>query len=136
MIQPFIIFLRALGIYLLVTIPTIGVPAMYLLSAYYALTFGWAACPVFLLAYYLVSKIRCGFTVKWNVLLFAVAAAVALAHTLIGISGAEPGAWELTPFLCFPGAAIIAGWVSLFRSRKSVKEYLEPEEDEISSLLQ
>ena len=55
--HPVQIYFRALGLYALVTLPTIGLPIMYFISLMYAVTYGFFALAVFALVYYLITPI-------------------------------------------------------------------------------
>lgn len=135
--KPVFIFIKAVGIYLLLTLPTIVLPPMYLISAFYAISFGWAACILFVICYQVLLKSHLKFKVKWNILFASVPVAVAVAHSIIGLSKVQGNVWELSPFLCFPAAAIVAGWISLYSFKKSVcQEFVPGAEDETTLTMQ
>jgi hypothetical protein len=132
---PFIIFARAVGLYLLFTIPAIAVPFIYAYSAFLAIVFGSAAGLVFICVYLLISKTDLSFTLKRNLLFLFVFLGVALSYSLIGFFDAADHLWGFNLFLVFPAIAVISGWASLFTDRKVIKEQLDPETNEIQLLL-
>ena len=91
----FQLFTRAIGIYLLITIPAIAAnPFMYLISATYAVSFGWIAAALFLLFFYIVYKMKYDAFVK-NIFLYgSVALAVAVAYQMMEILGVEDRIWH------------------------------------------
>ena len=122
----FLIFLRAIGIYLLLTLPTLGVPAMYLLSAGYALSFGWIAGLLFLLAFCLLQKINIAFITKQILLYVFVPVAVLVAFQMMDVLGAWDNVWASGGFLLFPAAAVVSGWISLATSGQKIKSAFFP----------
>ena len=122
----FIVFARALGIYLLLTLPTMGVPMMYMLSAGYALSFGWIAGALFLLMFYTIQKLTTGIITK-NVFLYAaVAITVVIAFQMMEVLGAWDHIWSSGGYLIFPGIAIISGWISVAISRHTINILFQP----------
>ncbi|HTE12842.1 MAG TPA: hypothetical protein VK645_17805 [Chitinophagaceae bacterium] len=124
-----VVFIRAIGIYLLMTIPALGVPVIYLLSAGYAISFGWIAAVFFLFLFYAVLKIKAAILVK-NILLYvSVAITVAIAFQMMEITGAQYRIWHSGAFLLLPGFAIISGWISLAVSRHKINSLFVPGND-------
>ena len=132
----FFVFLRALGIYLLITLPALGMPIMYMLSAGYALSFGWIAGALFLLLFYSIQKLATGIITK-NVLLYtAVAIAVLVAFQMMEVLGVEDHIWQSGVFLLFPAAAVISGWISLAVYRHAINNLSRPSEtDQYESIV-
>ena len=125
-----IIFIRALVIYLLITLPTMGVPLVYLLSAAYALSFGWIAGALFLLLFFAVQKLKTGLVAKQLCLYAAVAITVLTAFQMMEVLGAEDHIWQSGGFLIFPCAAVVSGWVSLAVSKQKINSLFSPVEVE------
>lgn len=62
---------------------------------------------------------------KHTLLFAAVFISVVCAFQLMEITGAWDNIWQSGIFLAFPAVAVIAGWISLFISRKKVKLLLQ-----------
>ena len=122
-----LVFIRAIGIYLLITLPAMAAePYLYLVSAAYAISFGWIAAALFLLLFYIVKKIKADILVK-NILLYtSVAIAVVVAFQMMEVTGAQYRIWQSGAFLLFPAFAIISGWISLAVSRHTIKSLFVP----------
>ncbi len=119
--ESLLIFLKAVGVYLLITLPVlVTLPEMYELSALYAISFGWVAWLFFLSAFYFLQKIRAGLVAKTITLYVSVAAGVVIAFQLMEVTKVEYGIWQSGPFLMFPAVAIISGWISLAIARKTI----------------
>lgn len=116
----FEIYLKALGFYALLTAPALVLFFMYFISLFYALLFGFAAWIVFAALFIPVVSLQINTSLKWFIISIAVPLGVATGHTLIGVFRFERNVWELNGFLLFPLAAVIAGWISLYISRKKV----------------
>lgn len=121
----FIVFIRAIGIYLLVTLPVLGVPFVYLISAVYAASFGWIAGVIFILTMLVLPRLKTGVSVKMMLLYALVVIAVAGAYEMMEVLGTEQDIWQLSGVLAFPVAAIAAGWISLAISKKTIKTLLK-----------
>jgi len=120
-----LVFIRALGIYLLMTIPAVAaLPLMYLLSAGFALSFGWIAAVLFLFLFYLLQITKMDIMVKTIFLYASVAIAVAVAFQMMEVTGAEDRIWQSGGFLLFPAAAVVSGWISLAVSRQKISSLL------------
>jgi hypothetical protein len=69
---PFIIYIKAVGIYALITIPALGMPVMYLISMMYVFLYGWFAWAVFTIIYLAAIfcnpgfKVENGYTFYWG----------------------------------------------------------------------
>ena len=123
----FRLFLRAIGIYLLITLPALIVlPEVYALSAVYALCFGWIAGLIFLFFFYLVQRIKIKTTAKSMLLYVAVAAGVGVAFQLMEVTGVQQRIWQSGICLLFPAIAVIAGWISLAVSKPAIWVLFEP----------
>lgn len=126
--KPVAIYFRAYLIYLMITLPSMLFPPMYMLSALYALVFGFASCLVFTMAYFAIKTARFNFQSKFILLVITIPIAVAVGHTLIGVFNVEDNVWDLNLFLCFPSVAIVSGWISLHVNKRSVREEFTGEE--------
>lgn len=116
---PFMIFIKAVGIYALLTLFMITVPIMYFFSLGYVLTFGWFAWFLFTLIYVTANNFRLGYSVNFLLLFIGVPGSVAFAYNMIGVFGAERDVWH-SEFLFLPLLAVIAGWISLYVSRRKI----------------
>ena len=117
-----LVFARATGIYLLITVPALAAePYIYLVSAQYALSFGWMAAVIFLLLFYAIQKIKATLPVKNFMLYGSVVIAVVIAFQMMETTGMMHHIWQSGAFLLFPGAAIISGWISAAVSRQKIK---------------
>src|SRR5258706_15587641 len=104
-----IVFIRAIGIYLLMTIPAFGVPMIYLISAMYAVSFGWIAAALFLFLLYVLQSTKVTTPVKIVLLYASVVVAVGVAFQMMEVLGAEDRIWQSDIFLLFPALAIVSG---------------------------
>lgn len=135
MLTPFIIFTRALGLYFLFTLPAIAIPIVYMYSAFLAISFGSVTGILFMLLYLLIANVNISFWLKRNLLFVFVPVSVFAGYCLIGFLNAVEELWGFNFFLVFPGIAVIAGWASLFISRKKLREKLDPQESDLPLLL-
>jgi|GEM_PF-938753 len=123
-----IVFVRAVGIYLLMTIPALVANMyLYLVSASYAISFGWIAAAIFLLLFWMLYKMKAGIRTKKIILYASVAMAVLVAFQMMQLLGAEDHIWQSGIFLLFPLVAIVSGWLSLAVSKRAVKNLFVPE---------
>jgi len=119
------VFFRAILIYLLATIPAlVAMPIMYLMSAGFALSFGWIAALIFLFLFYLLQRTRVGLSLKIMALYLSVTASVVFAFQMMELTGAQDHIWQSGAFLLFPAMAIISGWISLIISKQRISYLL------------
>lgn len=130
---PLIIFFRALGFYLLFTIPALAVPFVYFYSAFLAVVFGTAAGFLFLPGYWLVTRCSISVHAKLLLLVLLVPVGITASYALLVWWNAAAGAWGFNAFLIFPAIAVIAGWASLFASRNALSIVLHREANEFHS---
>ena len=134
MLIPFIIYIRAIGIYLLITLPVLIAPFMYFLSAIYAFFYGWFAWLVFSLLYQLIRRIK-SYESKMGCMVLAVIPSVAFAFQVLDYLNPELDAWNSGGYLLFPVVAVIAGWVSVFIAGKVIKQQMVKQEGEDMEVL-
>ena len=120
MTTAFIIYIRAVGIYMLVTLPVLIAPFMYILSAFYVLIYGWFAWALFSLIYVLSRYLKV-YETRMAVLVPGVVVSVAFAFHMLGIYNPELDVWNAGGFLLFPVAGVLAGWISLSMSWKTIR---------------
>jgi hypothetical protein len=120
MLTPFIIYIRAVGLYMLITFPVLMIPEIYLVSVIYVLIFGWFAWAVFTILYLLCRKVRNN-EKKMSLLIVAVIPSVATAFHILGLFNPDLDVWHSGVFMLFPVAGVLAGWISVFQSRKSIQ---------------
>jgi hypothetical protein len=117
---PFIIYCRAVGFYAMVTLLMMARPEAYLTSMMYVLMYGWFACAIFSLMYFLLSKVPVDFVIKLLLLFISVIVAVGFAYYMIGVLAVGNEIWQ-PEFFIFPFAAVIAGWISVCLSREKIR---------------
>ena len=118
---PFIIYIRAIGIYSLLTIPALLMPVMYIISMTYVLSYGWFAWALFTMIYLVTVFCNPSYHLKMAVLVIGVVVAVVFAFQMLEVLGVQDDIWHSGPFLLFPLAAVFSGLVSLNISRVKVK---------------
>ncbi len=124
---PFIIYLHSLGIYLLLTLPTLVVPVIYFCSAAYAIASGFAALVVFTAIFLVLDGKRPPLRTVVRSLLAAVIVAVAVAFKLLlVVAMPERGFWVLDPDTLFPIVAVIAGWAGVAVNHRKTSEHFNP----------
>jgi|SRR6185295_13459686 len=118
---PFLIYVRAVGIYCLLTLPAIVLPVMYLVSITYVLIYGWFAWAVFTIIYFITVFCNLNFRTKMSILFAGVVTAVALSFQMLEVLKAEYNVWHSGAFLLFPLAAVVSGCISVYVSREKIK---------------
>jgi len=121
MLTPFTIYIRAVGIYALLTLPALFMPIMYIISIMYVLFYGWFAWAVFTMIYLVTVFCNPSYHVKMGILIMAVVVAVLFAFQMLQVLKVEEDIWHSGLFLLFPVAAIFSGWISLNISRERIK---------------
>lgn len=125
--MPFIIYVRAIGLYALVTLPAIMIPVIYFISLVYVLIYGWFAWALFTIIYLLVVQRSVRYDVQLPLLFAGIVVAVLFAFQMIQVLRIEENIWQSGPFLLFPAGAVLAGWISLFQSRIKIRDkFTEP----------
>ena len=124
---PFIIYIRSVGIYALITLPTMAVPIMYMISIFYVLVFGWFACMLFTIIYLLIDKAVADYFSRVSLLFIAVPLSVAFAFQMLEVFDVERNIWNAGSYLMFPLAGVISGWISLALGRAEVRKPLPQE---------
>lgn len=119
---PLLVFVKALGFYCLVTMPAMFFPPMYLMSVMFMLMYAGIAGIIFALLFYALQSSQYSLRGKMIALYIAVVPSVALAFQTMETCGSFPGVWQSEGFMLFPLAAVIAGWISLYQSRKLITE--------------
>lgn len=117
-----IIYIRALGIYALITILTLPFPIMYFMSLYLVFIYGWFACLAFALANMVISVCKFSLRARYFILAGLIPFAVAFGFQMIETFGAWDNVWHAGGFLLFPLAGIISGWISLYISYNNIKK--------------
>jgi hypothetical protein len=121
----FIVFIRAIGFYLLMTLPAlVALPVMYVMSAAYAISFGCIAGFLFLFLFYLLQKTKIGIRSKQIFLCAAVAIGVLAAFQMMEITKAQDNIWQSGICLLFPAAAVVSGWISTAISWRQITSLL------------
>jgi len=118
---PFSIYLRAVGLYALLTLPALFIPVIYIISLFYVLFYGWFAWGLFTVIYLITEKVTSSYPVRMAVLSLAVPVSVVFSFQMLQVLGIEENIWHTGSFLLFPLAAAISGWLGLF----TVKEKIE-----------
>ena len=120
-----IVFARAIGIYLLITLPALVFPPMYIMSAGFALGFGWLAGLLFTLFLYFLQKAAINRKSKTILLYTSIVISVLVAFEAIEVMKAWDDVWASGPFLLFPFAAIASGCISTTISGNSINTLLQ-----------
>jgi hypothetical protein len=108
------IYFKALAIYLVLSVPAMAMPYLYLISALYASFFGWFALVLFAVIYVLLLRIK--YILRVVLLVIAVVISVGFAFQMICVVHDIDDVRDLGFFLLFPAAAILSGWLSLILS--------------------
>lgn len=122
MLNSIIIYLRAFGIYVLITIPTLALPPLYFMSIYIVLIYGWFACGLFTILKFFLEQAKLNVDVHYGILAITIPMAVAFAFQMIQEYGAYPNVWQSGALLLFPLAAVISGWISLSLNFRNIKK--------------
>jgi hypothetical protein len=124
---PFIIYVQALGIYLVLTSPALVLAPVYVLSAMYALTSGLAAMAAFAAVFFILHRIKPPVQMVITVLIAAVITAVAAAYKLLlWVIMPERDFFTIDLFILFPVAAVLAGFTSIAINRQKIKDHFDP----------
>lgn len=118
--RPFLIFVTALGIYALLTLPALMAPIIYVISLCYAFMYGWIALIVFAAGFYIVVKTISDPVAVMTSLSLLVVASVAIAFHVLGECNKDLNAWHSGGFLLFPLMAVVAGIISLFMAKDKI----------------
>ena len=119
----FLIYLKALAIYLLLTLPSLIIFPIYLLSAWYAIISGCLALASFLLVFYILQVAKTHYLWVTIILGLAIPFAVGVAYReLIASEMPERAFWTMDDYTAFPVLAIIAGWISLYKNNARIKK--------------
>jgi len=118
--NPFLIYIKAVGIYALLTLPALFEPLMYVISLIYVFFYGWFAWFVFTIIYVITVFFNPGYKTKMFVLFIGVVAAVAFAFQMLQVLKVEENIWHSGGFLLFPFTAVLSGWISLCTYRNRV----------------
>jgi hypothetical protein len=122
MMTSLIIYLRAVLIYAIVTIPALVIPTMYFISIMYVLFYGWFAWVLFTIIYLIVIRSRVDYDTKMLLLGIAVVPSVLFAFQMLEVLHEEENIWHSGPFLLFPVGAVVAGWISLSYSKAQIRD--------------
>jgi len=124
---PFIIYAQSLGIYLLLTLPTIFIVPVYLTSAWYAFLYGFAAMAVFALVFFVLHLLRPTSLIVKTILGVAIVPSVAIAYKCLLVQQMpDAGFWHIDEFMLFPIAAMAAGWISLAINTRKIVLHFSP----------
>lgn len=118
----FLVFVWGLLFYLLLTLPALVYPPMYLISASYALSFGWIACLLFMAFFLALVRVKAGWHARRFLLYLLVAVSVLVAFEFLELLGVQYDIWQSGFFLLFPGTAIVAGWLAILVMRRRVQQ--------------
>jgi hypothetical protein len=120
------------GFYAILTLPMLVRPETYLISMMYVLVYGWFACAIFSLIYFLLNKVPVDFVVKLLLLFFSVIVAVGFAYYMIGVLS-QGNEVRQPEFFIFPFAAVITGWISVCLSREKIRNSCYVTENEAAA---
>jgi hypothetical protein len=127
----FLIWLRALGIYLIGIVPLLGVPMMFAMAIIYGGIWALPALVLFWLMVRLLAlqairpKLGYGITLIWGM--------------LVCFGATYGAAWQFTnghdvmeaywSFIYFPGLALLGTFISLLLARKSLLAYYQNDDE-------
>ena len=118
---PFIIYIRAVGIYALLTLPALFLPVVYFISMIYVLFYGWFAWAIFTVIYLVTIFCNPHYYIKMMILFLGFVLAVLFAFQMLEVLGTQQNIWQSGVFLLFPLTAVFSGWMSLGQSTKTIK---------------
>jgi len=121
----FIIYIRAVGLYVGLTFPAMVLPIIYVISLLYVVIYGWFAWALFTVLYLIIEKLATSAIARLSLLALAVPVAVIFAFQMIEVFKSEKNIWQSGPFLLFPLAGTICGWISLSISAKKIVNQTE-----------
>lgn len=127
MLISFIIYIRAIGFYLLFTLPLIIMPLLYFVSALYVLFYGWFAWALFTIIYHISGQSKT-YGIRMLILVLGVLASVCFAFHMLQVLGVEEAVWNSGGYLLVPLIAVIAGWVSLYMSAREIRVKFDMQE--------
>ncbi len=123
----FFTFIRAVLLYLLLTLPVADKPKIYFLSLVSAFVLGVAAWVVFMGLSYIIRICKASVMLSNALLYLAVFVAVLIAYsTLLAYAVKGMHFWDIDIVTLYPIAAIVAGWLSIYINRKKLNNYLRP----------
>ena len=121
---PFIIYVQAFAVYLLLTLPTLTEPVIYIYSALYAFMAGLVASPFFIVVFLILGKGRTRANMVIYILIATIVLAVAAAYKiLLLVFMPERSFSTLDTDAIFPMLAIIAGWIGLAINYRKIKSH-------------
>jgi hypothetical protein len=115
------IFFRAIGVYLLLTLPALLEPIFYIYSALFMLMYCWFAGIIFCVVFYILQATQVKYNIANIVLIITIPISVAIALQLMEVFGTWDNVWQAGTLLLFPFAAAVAGWISKYQSRQDIK---------------
>jgi len=126
MIIPLKIYARAYGFYLVLSVPLMFMPGIYLYSAVLAFMAGFASLIIFFLIFLALHVAKATFKIAMAVLFFGVLLAVGVAFKLL-LTDVFPGeAFSITDAdALFPLGGAVAGWVSLWIEAPHIRKHFE-----------
>jgi hypothetical protein len=123
---PFLIYLFALGFYVLLTAPALAMPVIYITSMFFAVAAGFIAVAIFALVFFILHISRAPYTIAVAVLAFAVVLSVAAAFAMLFGNGSDVWFIGGNMFILFPVAAVVAGWLSICVNSRKIKNHFSP----------
>ncbi len=127
------IFFRAMGIYLLLTLPALLEPIIYIYSIIFMLMYCWFAGIIFCVIFYLLQLGKKNYDTAIMTLAITIPVSVVIALQLMEVFGTWDKVWHAGLFLLFPAAAVVAGWISLYKSTQNIQDIFSPTNTEIES---
>ncbi len=124
---PFIIYAQALGIYMVLSLPALFEPAIYLISATYAFCTGFVAMIAFAAVFLVLHLIKASAGIATAVLFLSIVIAVMMAYAvLLRIEMPRRSFWYVDEFTFFPVAAIVSGWVATGINYRKIAAHFSP----------
>ena len=127
----FVVFIRAIFLYLVFTLPALIVPIMYLYSVFFTACVCWIAGLIFATGFTILKQFSIDLSTKYYTLFLFVILGVWLAFECIELFHLWNYIWRDTTFLLFPLAALVSGCISLFISKQEVIIQLNNQSNEL-----
>ena len=122
-----------MGWYLILTLPSIIMPIMYVMSLGIMLAVCWIAGLLFFFSCQIIEGFKASYTIKVNITYGIAAFAVAAAFQAVEAFRLWDHVWQSEGFLLFPLAAVMAAWIAIYKNSNALAEFFgKPNEMELA----
>jgi hypothetical protein len=122
----FLTFTTSIVTYAIITLPTIVIPIMYGYSMLLAIAFGFMAWLVYLIIFMATKSLSIISEIKWLTLIVAIPICVAIGYHLIEVFNIWKNVWNADYLMLFPLAAVISGWIGLYKTKNEIETIFNP----------